>query len=36
MTRATEAIHRCLGQRGGVPWPHVPSQEGEDQLPEEQ
>ncbi|CAM9240006.1 unnamed protein product, partial [Bubo scandiacus] len=33
---ATEMIHRCLGQQRGVPWLHVPSQEGENQLAEEQ
>lgn len=36
MSRATEMTHRCLGQQRGVPWPHVPSQECEDQLAEEQ
>lgn len=36
MSRATESFPRCLGQPRGVPWPRVPSPQGEDLAEEQQ
>lgn len=36
MSRATEMFPRCPGQQRGVPWPGVPSPEGEDLAEEQQ